>query len=254
MCRSDVFAGNVSAESTLAERLEALGTPAGGLVIRDRGVATAAHLAWLRAHGTRDLVVTREDTRVFDNRAANLHVLTTASRGEVQVETTEIQSEDETGTLIPERRVHGTSAARAAKEQGIIDRFRPRCEDGLTPWHANLSPPGRRQRRDCGRRAVGRLQKENARVARHETVTVTPDDTGQTAASVTGVQNTEPGSLMDTPGVDRLRTHILDGDAAPLWRAYAGLTEVESVFRALKSERGLRPIFHHRCAGRMAIC
>ena len=48
LCRSDVCAGNVSAESPWAERWEALGTPAGGLVIRDRGVATAAPLAGRR--------------------------------------------------------------------------------------------------------------------------------------------------------------------------------------------------------------
>ena len=184
LCRSDVCAGNVSAESPWAERWEALGTPAGGLVIRDRGVATAAPLAGLRTHGTRDRVVTREDTCVCDRRAADLHVLTPASRGAVPVETTALETQDATGAITQERRVHCTSAARAAREQGIIDRVRPRCEDGLTPWHAHLSPPGRRQRRDRGHRAGGRWPQEKARVARHETVTVTPDDTGQTAASV----------------------------------------------------------------------
>ena len=29
---------------------------------------------------------------------------------------------------------------------------------------------------------------------------------------------------MDTPGVESLRTPLLDGDAEHVWRAYAGLT------------------------------
>ena len=31
-----------------------------------------------------------------------------------------------------------------------------------------------------------------------------------------------------------------------LWRTYTTLTDVEAVFRALKSELGLRPIYHHK--------
>ncbi|MCY4197443.1 MAG: hypothetical protein OXD33_11110 [Rhodobacteraceae bacterium] len=111
-----------------------------------------------------------------------------------------------------------------------------------------------RQRLDLVQRAVGRLQEENARVAHHEMVTVTPNDTGQTATAGTGVQNTEPGSMMEAPGVTCLHTNILDGDTEHVWRAYACLTAVESIFRALKSERGLRPIFHHRGAGWTDIC
>ncbi len=31
----------------------------------------------------------------------------------------------------------------------------------------------------------------------------------------------------------------------PLWHTYTMLTDLEAVFRSLKSELGLRPIFHH---------
>ena len=31
-----------------------------------------------------------------------------------------------------------------------------------------------------------------------------------------------------------------------LWQTYATLTDAEAVFRSLKSELGLRPIFHHK--------
>ena len=47
------------------------------------------------------------------------------------------------------------------------------------------------------------------------------------------------------PGVYCLRTNVLDWDGARLWQTYATLTDVESVFRSLKGELGLRPVFHH---------
>ena len=34
------------------------------------------------------------------------------------------------------------------------------------------------------------------------------------------------------------------GDNATLWRTYTMLTDLESVFRSLKTDLGLRPVFH----------
>jgi transposase len=41
-----------------------------------------------------------------------------------------------------------------------------------------------------------------------------------------------------------LRSNLTDADPAVLWSRYVQLTQIESVFRSLKSELGIRPIFH----------
>jgi transposase len=41
-----------------------------------------------------------------------------------------------------------------------------------------------------------------------------------------------------------LRTNLQEHDTGKLWRQYMQLTEAESMFRTLKSELNLRPIFH----------
>jgi len=38
----------------------------------------------------------------------------------------------------------------------------------------------------------------------------------------------------------------VDWDEEKLWRTYAMLTDLEGVFRSLKSELGLRPVYHHK--------
>ena len=48
------------------------------------------------------------------------------------------------------------------------------------------------------------------------------------------------------PGVYCLRTNQFDWDEERLWRTYILLTDLESVFRSLKSELGLRPVYHHK--------
>ena len=52
------------------------------------------------------------------------------------------------------------------------------------------------------------------------------------------------GTMITPPGVYCLRTNMPDWDEEALWRTYTALTDVEAVFRSLKSELGLRPIFH----------
>ena len=52
--------------------------------------------------------------------------------------------------------------------------------------------------------------------------------------------------MLTHPGVYCLRGNVTDWDEATLWRTYTTLTDVEAVFRTLKSELGLRPVHHHK--------
>jgi hypothetical protein len=42
-----------------------------------------------------------------------------------------------------------------------------------------------------------------------------------------------------------LRSNLKEGDPSLLWTQYVQLTQIEAVFRSLKSELGIRPIYHH---------
>ena len=68
---------------------------------------------------------------------------------------------------------------------------------------------------------------------------------GERVASVAFTRDPATGSMADLPGVYCLRTNLMDWDAERLWKTYVTLTDIEAVFRCLKSELGLRPI-HHR--------
>jgi transposase len=54
--------------------------------------------------------------------------------------------------------------------------------------------------------------------------------------------------MLTDPGVYCLRTNELSWDAERLWRTYMMLTDLEAVFRSLKSELGLRPVYHSKQA------
>ena len=81
-------------------------------------------------------------------------------------------------------------------------------------------------------------------VSQHYRITLDTDESGQVASALTWKQELVQGSMATHPGVYCLRTNVLDWDAPRLWQMYSTLTDIESVFRSLKGELGLRPVFH----------
>ena len=56
-----------------------------------------------------------------------------------------------------------------------------------------------------------------------------------------------PPRLSEIPYADRAGlSSYLDNSQSTLWRTYFTLTDIEAVFRSLKSELGLRSIYHHK--------
>jgi hypothetical protein len=67
---TQTFAGNVAEAGTLATMLRGLNAPSGALGVMDAGIASEATIDWLRSHGYRYLVVSRERTRPFNPEQA----------------------------------------------------------------------------------------------------------------------------------------------------------------------------------------
>ena len=234
--RSEVFSGSVREQDTLESMLAALGAPAGALVVMDRGIATEGRVAWLRDAGYRYLVVSRERRRAFDAAAATAHV--TRSGRTVHLQRAASRADGEV-------RLHCHSPERAEKENAILERFSKRFEKALGALSEGLARPRTVKRLDKVHERVGRLKARHGRVARHYDVEVVADDSGTRAAAVNWTRRPAEASMATHPGVYCLRTNLADWDDAALWRTYTTLTDLEAVFRSLKSELGLRPI-HHR--------
>jgi transposase len=235
--RSKMFNGNVAEASTLEEMLTKLGAPEGALVIMDAGIATAANIAWLAGRKYRYLVVSRERGRQFDPAQA-VEVLT-ASEETVRLQ--RVLSEDG-----QEVRLYCHSAGREAKERAITDRFVARFEAGLARLAEGLTKP--RSKKDLAtiQQRIGQLKKSSHGIGQHYEVTVVADETGSKAVAITWTRTPVAGSMLTDPGVYCLRSNELTWDAPRLWRTYITLTDLEAVFRSLKSELGLRPVFHHK--------
>jgi transposase len=233
--RSQTFDGAVTEGTTLDGMLQGLGAPRGALVVMDAGIATADNILWLRTQGYRYLVVSRERQRQFDATTATS--LTTAS-GEALAIQRVVDTDAE------EVRLYCFSACRAGKEQGISARFTQRFETALQALHEGLARPRTTKQIDKLWERIGRLKAKSHGVGQHYHIEIDADATGQLATAIRWEHQPVAGTMLTHPGVYCLRTNELTWDAERLWRTYTLLTDLEAVFRSLKSELGLRPIYH----------
>ena len=245
--RSEVMAGNIVEGEVLQGALKRLEVPAGALIVMDCGAATEKNLKWLREQGYRYLVVSRERKRQFDGTAAVS--LQTASRQQVQVQ--QVVSEDAT-----EVRLYCYSQAREGKEQAMLKKATTRFEKRLQELHEGLSRPRTHKKIEAIWKRIGRLKANSSGAGQHYHIEVVADQEGKQATAIKWEQRPLAGSKLTHPGVYCLRSNQTDWSPETMWRTYLMLTDLEAVFRSLKSELGLRPIFHqkeHRSKGHLFI-
>ncbi|MEW6289844.1 MAG: IS1634 family transposase [Thermodesulfobacteriota bacterium] len=235
--RSRMFAGNVVEASTLEEMLQGLEAPTGALVIMDGGIATEANISWLVEHHYRYLVVSRERSRHFDEEQSV--GVSTASDQTIRLE--RVVSDDG-----GEVRLYCHSEERQEKETAMTRRFMEKFESGLAKLAAGLQKPRGEKRRDKLLTRIGRLQEQSHGIGQHYRIELTPDETGAKVVALTWERMPVSGTQLTHPGVYCLRTNEMNWDEATLWRTYTMLTDLEAVFRSLKSELGLRPVYHRK--------
>ena len=232
--RTRVFAGNASEPTTLAEMLKDLQAPAGATVVMDAGIATEANLTWLREQGYHYLVVSRLRQRQFDPALAT----SVQSAGDVTIKIQRVI--DAQGHAL----LYCHSPTREQKDRAIDGAKTAGFEAVLTKLQAGLSKP--RGTTDVAKimERLGRAKQRYSRAARHYQVDITKDDSGTKVLAITWTKRIKPGTAAAHPGVYCLRTTLVEQDDATLWRTYTMLTNLESVFRSLKTDLGLRPVFH----------
>jgi transposase len=235
--RSQVFEGNAVEARTLATMLQGLQAPPGAMVILDRGIATQANLAWLVEQGYRYLVAARDGARQFDPEQAV--EIASASGDAIRIQ--KVVSEDG-----QEVRLYCHSPGREQKETAITARFSERFEAGLKQLAEGLAKPRGEKRIDRLLERIGRLKEKSRGMGQHYQITLEPDAEGKKAVSLSWSQQPVAGTRLTDPGVYCLATNETQWDEETLWRTYLMLTDLEAVFRSLKSELGLRPIYHSK--------
>jgi len=246
--RSEVFPGNASEPKTLEQMLAKLAdaeahTPP--TVVLDAGLATEENIAWLREHHYRYVAVSRKRHREFDAEHSTL----IKDQGELR-----IRAQRRINAESGEVELYCHSSQREKKEQGMAELFAKRFEQALEQLASGLHKKGTVKRYEKVLERLGRLKQKYSRAARYYEITVEPDASSDKASALRWKRIKPIDETL--PGVYCLRTNQEQWDEATLWHTYTMLTDLEAVFRCLKSELGLRPVYHYttdRVSGHLFI-
>ena len=239
----EVLAGDVSEPATLAAalgRFEAEVDAGGGhggkkpTVILDAGIATEENIAWLRERGYGWICVSRETRPAPPEGEADV-TLTTSAQQEVLAWRLE---EDE-----GEVRLVAVSEGKRATEEAMLGRHREQYETALRHLHEGLTIPHRRKQYEKVMDTVGRLRERYRQVSAQYEVEV-EKGAGPNATAVVWSRTKRYGARDAGAGSYLLRSSQTGWGTEQIVRTYWRLTEIEATFRSLKTELGLRPIWH----------
>lgn len=237
--KSAVLPGNVSEPSTLKEMLHHLiGSNAETrkrTVVMDAGIATEDNLAWLRSNRFVYVVVARNRVEMPDEGE-----FVPVAEGKKDVRAKLVRNEETS-----EWDMFVDSDAKAKKEEGIKSKSRQRFEEDMEQVRAGLNKKRGTKTLAKVHTRIGRVKERHRRVSGLYNVTVIPDGNDKNAVGVKWELQPEK-EKKKLNGIYRLRTNEESMTVETFWRIYVNLTQVESSFRSMKSELGIRPIHHQK--------
>src|SRR5665213_1412840 len=236
----EIFAGNkadVTAVQEIVTTMEQRHGKADRVWVMDRGMVSAANVAFLKEGGRRYIMGTHKTLlRKYEQQ------LSAAADWNCVHEGLEVKlcRDPEGGS---ETFILCRSAARREKEKAMHGKFERRIEEGLASL-ATLAGKRDMTAVQIAQR-VGRLLGQNTRAAGAFKTEVTSDAQGHGVLKWEKVEAWRAWADL-SEGCYLLRSNVSDWTAPELWRAYMQLTEAEAAFRIHKSDLSLRPVWHQK--------
>jgi len=231
---SHIYQGNISEPNTLEKMLQPASKKA--IVVMDAGIATEDNIAWLTEHNYKYLVVSRKRNQEIPENIAGVVVKEDSYN---KVTTYLVKATDGA-----ENELYCHSEAMEAKGTDLIEKFKTRFTDALTIIKNGLSKKGgtKKYAKICER--IGRLKEKHKQVAHRYTIQVVTDEKKTLVTEITWEYQTKDTGK--SAGIYCIRTNQTQMDNHMVWKTYRMLNDVESAFRTLKTDLGMRPVYHQK--------
>lgn len=237
----EVFPGNTHDSTTvqsIVTTMEARHGAVGRVWIADRGMSSAANLAWLRKTNRRYIIgAPKSQLKKFATE------LSSAGWREIRegIEVKLARCPETNDTIILCR-----SADRREKERAMHAKFSARIVAALERLSARISRSTERIDATQVNRQIGRILQKNQRAAARFTVSLQDNDSP--AGFYLRIKlNAEFDDWAEvSEGAYLLRSNITEWSDEQLWKAYIQLAQAEAAFRIQKDQLQVRPIWHQR--------
>jgi transposase len=242
----EVMQGNTSERTTLREFLKKIETHYGKtrrVWVMDRGIPSEAILQEMREPERQTFyLVGTPKARIKQHEKKWLDLPWQSVRDSVEVKLYQHESE---------LYVLAKSEGRRAKENAMRRKKLARLLRKLRVMRKSLP------KRDQLLLRIGAARKEAGRAFGFVKIRIPKADQAVTRETFSfQVDKTKLKAAQQRDGHYLLRSNLTGEDPEVLWSRYVQLTQIESVFRSLKSELGIRPVYHqleHRADAHVLI-
>jgi len=255
---SQVYPGNTSEPLTLSQVLDRLQADSQRsllsqkpTIVADRGIATKENISLLSERGYDYMVVERRRCeKDYTLEFSNLDDFKT--RDDEDKETIffkKIQYDGKARLLVAslERKEKEEAMDRLKEERFLEDAARLRAS--VAKRNVILAPKVQVR--------IGRILERYPTVAKYYNIEAVTDSGGKTVLDLKVEKNISKRQKRNTlTGCYVIETTHADMEDTEILRSYHSLTRIEDAFRSLKTELGIRPVFHQkgdRCAAHLFI-
>ena len=230
--KTHIFKGNISEATTLESMLNTLGSKE-AIVVMDAGIATEDNIEWLNDNNYKYLVISRKRKQELPD----IEGVIVKNEPNNKVTTFLLKNEKES-----ELYCHSESMAR--RTTIMSEKYIERFTKELQKLSDGLAKKGTIKKYDKINQKIGRLKEKYSKVALQFDIKVIADDKKEKAAQLTWEH--QPDKQSKEPGIYCIRTNQTALNNKEIWDTYRMLNDVEAAFRTLKTDLGLRPIYHQK--------
>ncbi|MBI4646925.1 MAG: IS1634 family transposase [Bacteroidia bacterium] len=236
---SRIFSGNMSDCKTLQKTIEELSEKTSfnerkPLIVIDAGIATSDNLKMLRGAGYDYLCVSREKLKDY-----NVELQTKVQIYDKRKHPIDLYKFEDTDS--GDNFLYVRSEQKACKELSMKEYYTSNFEIGLEQIKQGLEKKGGTKKLEKVWERIGRLKQKYQSANRFYHVEVKSDGKGIAAQIIwrKKIADTEKNE-----GIYFLRTTLKNIDETRFWNIYNTIRQIEAVFRFLKTDLKLRPVFH----------
>lgn len=255
---SQIYKGNQSEPCTLEDILDNIYTESDILfsellptIAMDRGIATKNNIELLKKKNYPYVVIERSDSRKdfieeFNTVEADFEQIrkSLSEKNDTSVYVKKILSEETCKVLC-------YSEARKHKEESIYTLKESRFIEDLTSLQTSVIK-GNIKLLNKVYEKIGRIKEKYPSIAKYYDIKVIPNDkrlktTNKKAIAkdINWKKKDKQNNTGDLAGCYILETSHKNLSARDIWELYMTLSKVESAFKSLKSDLGVRPVYHH---------
>lgn len=235
---SRVYEGNMRDHKTLRQTLEDIEKSGGKMdskkvVVMDAGIATEDNLKMMREEGYDYVCISLSKMKNYNAVDSEEMVeLRDKHDNKIYVQWVEVEGKDD-------KILYVKSDHKQLKESSMEALFCQRYEEGMAAIAEGIKKKHGTKKRDKVHERIGRLKEKYPSVYRYYKIKVSVRK-----GIVKKMEWEKVADSKSSNGVYFIRTTLPCKEEKTLWNIYNTIREIESVFRILKTDLKMRPVFH----------